>query len=53
VELQAEFRVALELGVPLTVVRSMSIEEFHGWLEYLSLQAREEKKAFEKAKKRR
>lgn len=28
----------------------MSLEEFHGWLEYLAFQARAEKKAMEKAK---
>jgi hypothetical protein len=48
--LQAQHRIAQELSLPLDVVRSMSVEEFHSWLEYLSFQAEAEKKAYEKAK---
>jgi hypothetical protein len=51
--LQAQYRIAQELGVTLDVVRSMSIVEFHGWVEYLNFQNKQEKKAFDKARGKR
>lgn len=39
------FRVAQEIGCTLSVVESMAIEEFDGWLEFFRIQAEETRKA--------
>jgi hypothetical protein len=49
-----QFYVAKELGLPLQELRArMTDTELLGWNAYFSIQADEERKAVEKAKRRR
>jgi hypothetical protein len=38
--LQAQLAVGEFIGVPLSVVRSMDIDEFYLWLEWMKLKAK-------------
>lgn len=48
-DLQTQYRIAQELGVTLSVVKSMPSEEYLGWIEFLNWQTAEEKRAYKKA----
>ena len=48
-----QFGVAKELGKSLAEVRNMTIDEIIGWSCYFQIINEEQKKEFEKAKRRR